>query len=344
MASDGVRFCTAPDGVKLGYSTWGSGQPLVILPGWWMSPAADRKRSYGRDFWNDLPPAHQTIGYDTRGIGASTREIHELTLELQVEDLLALANHLALDSFDLWCFHDSTAAAVSFAARYPERVRRLVLYNPWAFVPGSIGRQHTAVWRTLIEADWGLASRFFAQLLYPKGPLEAQQSSTQAIRETQSPEVAALYLEYANSYDVRDELARLTMPALVISREGPGHTPLVPLRSAQDVARAIPGAQLVVYDTAAAVCPYFEHDVYRGVVRAFLGDDPREIPLHPTLTPREIEVLQLVARGKTNREIAQQLTISSNTVDRHVSHVLSKTGSANRAEAVLYAARYGLVE
>jgi DNA-binding CsgD family transcriptional regulator len=67
------------------------------------------------------------------------------------------------------------------------------------------------------------------------------------------------------------------------------------------------------------------------------------MPLHPTLSAREIEVLRLVAQGKTNGEIAEMLVISKNTVDRHVSSVLAKTGSANRAEAVLYAARHLLV-
>lgn len=60
------------------------------------------------------------------------------------------------------------------------------------------------------------------------------------------------------------------------------------------------------------------------------------------LTPREIEVLQLVALGKTNREIANDLTISMRTVDHHMGNVLSKTDSANRAEAASYAIRHGL--
>jgi class 3 adenylate cyclase/DNA-binding CsgD family transcriptional regulator/pimeloyl-ACP methyl ester carboxylesterase len=60
------------------------------------------------------------------------------------------------------------------------------------------------------------------------------------------------------------------------------------------------------------------------------------------LTKRELEVLRLVAAGKSNREIAAELTISTNTVDRHVSNILSKTAAANRAEAAAYAARRGL--
>lgn len=61
------------------------------------------------------------------------------------------------------------------------------------------------------------------------------------------------------------------------------------------------------------------------------------------LTAREVEVLRLVAAGKSNREIADTLVISLNTVLHHVSNIFTKTGAANRAEAVSYAHRRDLV-
>ena len=60
------------------------------------------------------------------------------------------------------------------------------------------------------------------------------------------------------------------------------------------------------------------------------------------LTAREVEVLRLIAAGKSNREIAAALVISLNTVLHHVSHILDKTGVANRTEAAAYATRHGL--
>ncbi len=192
--TQGVRFCASADGTQLGYSVFGAGRPLVIVPGWWMSPETDRKRLIGRDFWDDLPPGHRVVTYDLRGIGVSSRELDDVSLERHVEDLAAVVDHLGLPSFDLWCFHDAAGAGVTFAARFPERVGQLVLYNPWVYVPRVVARQHVSVWSAIIQADWGLASRCFAQLLYPKGPLDAQESSTKAIRETQTPDVALRYL------------------------------------------------------------------------------------------------------------------------------------------------------
>jgi DNA-binding NarL/FixJ family response regulator len=60
------------------------------------------------------------------------------------------------------------------------------------------------------------------------------------------------------------------------------------------------------------------------------------------LSVREVEVLRLVAAGKSNPQIADELVISLNTVQRHVSNILAKTGLANRTEAASYATRNGL--
>ncbi|MCB9419880.1 MAG: response regulator transcription factor [Ardenticatenaceae bacterium] len=62
-----------------------------------------------------------------------------------------------------------------------------------------------------------------------------------------------------------------------------------------------------------------------------------------SLTSREMEVLQLVARGRTNQEIASRLRIDERTVRVHVSHVLQKLNLDNRTQAALYALRQGLV-
>jgi HD-GYP domain-containing protein (c-di-GMP phosphodiesterase class II) len=62
------------------------------------------------------------------------------------------------------------------------------------------------------------------------------------------------------------------------------------------------------------------------------------------LTAREVEVLQLVARGLSNKEIAERLVISRKTVGHHVEHIYAKTGTANRALASLFAASHGLIQ
>ena len=60
------------------------------------------------------------------------------------------------------------------------------------------------------------------------------------------------------------------------------------------------------------------------------------------LTQREIEVLRLIAAGKSNPEIGGELVISVRTVANHVANILNKTGTSNRVEAATYATRHGL--
>ena len=76
----------------------------------------------------------------------------------------------------------------------------------------------------------------------------------------------------------------------------------------------------------------------------FLGSPTPLSPAYPDgLTLREVEVLRLMALGRNNRQIAEDLVVSVRTVDHHVASILAKRGAANRTEAAAYAARQGLV-
>ena len=69
------------------------------------------------------------------------------------------------------------------------------------------------------------------------------------------------------------------------------------------------------------------------------GTDPLDI----SLSAREIEIIELVAEGLTNQEIADRLTISKRTVDNHVSNVFTKTGSKNRVALLNWAMDHGKI-
>jgi DNA-binding NarL/FixJ family response regulator len=75
--------------------------------------------------------------------------------------------------------------------------------------------------------------------------------------------------------------------------------------------------------------------------------DPIKLPGAPRasrpdgLTPREVEVLRLIASGRTNLEIAVQLVLSPRTVGRHITNIYTKIGARGRADATAYALRHG---
>ncbi|MGQ9927396.1 MAG: LuxR C-terminal-related transcriptional regulator [Chloroflexaceae bacterium] len=87
-------------------------------------------------------------------------------------------------------------------------------------------------------------------------------------------------------------------------------------------------------------------DVASQVLAAFrqmvVDEDVQSI--YSPLSPRELEVLELVAAGRTNKEIAQQLDISNQTVKNHVSSILRKLAVNDRTQAVVYAMRRGWIK
>jgi DNA-binding NarL/FixJ family response regulator len=87
--------------------------------------------------------------------------------------------------------------------------------------------------------------------------------------------------------------------------------------------------------------------VQRHVVAALSGAgaasaEQAEPELPDGLTPREAEVLGLIAEGLTNSEIAERLVVSAATVKTHINHIFAKAGVRDRAQAVAYAYRHGL--
>jgi DNA-binding CsgD family transcriptional regulator len=81
-----------------------------------------------------------------------------------------------------------------------------------------------------------------------------------------------------------------------------------------------------------------------AAVLAAAGHRTGRLPARPAgLTGREVEVLRLLARGLSNKEIAERLFISRRTASHHIEHIYAKTGTANRALASLFAASHGLI-
>mgnify|MGYP000440651418 FL=1 len=81
--------------------------------------------------------------------------------------------------------------------------------------------------------------------------------------------------------------------------------------------------------------------IARKLIMELKQDEPKSQPSEQVLTAREVDVLNLIAHGLSNQEIANQLMVSETTVRFHVSNILSKLHLANRTQAVLYALKEG---
>lgn len=147
-------------------------------------------------------------------------------------------------------------------------------------------------------------------------------AATKAIKE-QNPDIKVIVL---TSFTDDEHI----MPAIEAGATGY----LLKDVSAEDLARAIEGA----YQGQAQLHPEVTRKLMEQVRQ------PRKVQSQPgeDLTPRELEVLRLIASGMSNKEIGRQLVMTERTVKGHVSNILGKLNLQDRTQAALYAVRHGL--
>jgi DNA-binding CsgD family transcriptional regulator len=145
--------------------------------------------------------------------------------------------------------------------------------------------------------------------------------------------------------DITAELSPLRVPTLVLH---PINYINMPVQAAQEFASRVDHARLTLIEGS-----WSFGDATSGIraIESFLKElRSSNRPLAPSISHRsatgisgrELEVLRLISAGKSNPQIAEELVISLNTVQRHVSNILAKTGAANRTEAAGYARDRGI--
>jgi LuxR family maltose regulon positive regulatory protein len=163
--------------------------------------------------------------------------------------------------------------------------------------------------------------------------LLAEQAPTEALRLLgRLGELAAAQGRMGNLIEVR------VLQALALAARGEEPAALNALAEALTLA-APEGHARVFLDEGAPLAALLD----RLAVRPRKGASVAMAGLVEPLSARELEVLGLLAAGRTNREIAEELVVALDTVKKHVSHVLDKLGAGNRTEAVARARQLGLL-
>ncbi len=263
-----IRFCTSADGTRIAYATLGEGPPLVYVTGWGGSMELEWEHPDGRAWFEGLAQGRLLVRFDRRGLGASQREVEDFSLDAQVADIAAVVDQLDLERFDLWGNYDGAAVSVAYAAQYPDHVSRLVLWGGYARGEEIARPEAIRSLVELIRENWSLARRAMQDVLYPSGPTEVQRWSSNYLRQSVTPEVAAKYLELQTCIDVRPYLPQVMAPALVLHRRGDRN---VPIAAGRAVAALIPDARFVALEGDIAVT-YFGDTSYVGIITQFLDE------------------------------------------------------------------------
>jgi DNA-binding CsgD family transcriptional regulator len=189
----------------------------------------------------------------------------------------------------------------------------------------------------LAQQSWDL---FLQTQLPATTPTELREAEVARLKLAAKPTDFLVYLQAFSTSDVTEDLPRLAIPTLLLhGRDLPWFGP----EQATALAAQIPESRLVLLD--GGIMPATGQAL--DAIDIFLRDlAPRSSDstksLLQGLSLREQEVLRLLAAGRSNQQIADELVISLNTVRRHVSNVFDKTGCANRTEAAGYARDHGL--
>jgi pimeloyl-ACP methyl ester carboxylesterase/DNA-binding CsgD family transcriptional regulator len=355
LSSQSVGFCRSADGTRIAYARLGEGPPLVVSTCWLSHLEYDLQSPVWKHFVQRLGAISASVRYDERGFGLSDWDVSDFSFEARIADLEAVVEAAGLERFALLGMSQGGPVAIAYAHRHPERVSRVALLGSYATTVGvdtEERRQLEETFTKMIKVGWarpeGRFRRVFTDALMPGATPEQMTWVDELMRRSTTTENAVAFREARMDLDVSDLLPQLRLPTLVMHSRG---DQMNPLDGGRQLATEIPGAQLVILESDNHVLLDDEPatDVCFDELAAFLAPDvrsstpavPRQVsaasatPLD-RLTAREREVIELVAAGRDNREIAEQLTLSIRTVERHLQTIYRKldlSGSAQRTAA-----------
>jgi pimeloyl-ACP methyl ester carboxylesterase/DNA-binding CsgD family transcriptional regulator len=325
-----VRFCQAPDGVRIAYAVSGTGPPMVVSTCWLSHLQHDWESPVWRHFLDEIGRFVTIVRYDERGYGLSDWDVTDFSLEARIGDLEAVADDAGFAGFALMGMAQGGPPAIAYATRHPERVTRLLFYGSYA---GAIAspeeEEELRAFVQLIKVGWGRPQhhfrRVFTSMMIPGATEEQMRWLDELQRVAASAGTASTALWERSKADTSDLLSDLDVPTLVLHSL---RDQMNEFEYGRRLATGIRGARLVALDSDNHIVLGDEPawPVFVDEVRRFVAPDGLPTPAHDGLSPREREVLALVAQGRSNDQIAVELYLSVRTVERHLANSYAKLG------------------
>ncbi|MGA0606625.1 alpha/beta fold hydrolase [Phenylobacterium sp. VNQ135] len=244
-----VRFCTASDGVNIAYTVQGSGPPLVKAANWMTHLERDAEGPIWRHWIAEFTQGRAFVRYDQRGNGLSDWKAR-FSFEAFVDDLEQVVDAAGLERFDLLGISQGAGVAVAYAARHPERVRRIVLLGAftrgWALRGTPEERERREAVLTLTRTGWDLDTpaflQMFTSLFIPDSSPEDQHWFNTTQKLSTNGENAYAIQRSGADMDVDHLLPQIKAPTLIAHRRGDA---VVPFEVGREIASRIPGARFL---------------------------------------------------------------------------------------------------
>jgi pimeloyl-ACP methyl ester carboxylesterase/DNA-binding CsgD family transcriptional regulator len=341
-----IRFCRSFDGTRIAFAATGKGPPILKAPHWLTHLEYEWQSPIWRPWIEAFSSDYTLVRLDERGCGLSEREPRDFSFDAFVRDMEAVADAAGLEKFALFGHSQGGAVAIEYAARHPERVTHLVLLG--AYLRGSLRRAATPETEAeilaqlkLVELGWGREDasyrQMFAMQFLPGGSLEQVRSLSELQKVSSSPGNAVQILRTAFQLQVRAAAPQVRCPTLVLHARGDMR---VPFEEGCLAASEIPGARMVPLDTRNHIL--LEHEPAFGQFFEQLRGFVSHGPSFSGLTAREAQILEHIAQGLDNAQIAARLELSEKTVRNHITSVFDKIGVESRAQAIVLARERGL--
>lgn len=334
-----IKYARTDDNVSIAYWTSGTGRPFVHLTLGTIALQGEFDIPECKRWYERLCEGWQLVRFNNRGEGLSDRTAAGRSLEDGVRDLAAVVDKLQLDRFVLFAPWYGGPPAIVYTALHPERVSHLVLWCTFARGQDWLKQPQLQAVISLADKDWTAYTEAVAHVMFGWSRGHVANRHAALLRESVSPEFLKGFYSLVSQWDASSFLEQISVPTLVLQREQ--HS--LGIEVARGLAASIPHGRLLLVP-GESVAPYLEDsEAVIEAIEQFASEDVAAgRGASSILTEREAQVLRLVAAGRSNREIAEALTISVNTADRHVSNILTKISASNRAVAASYAVRNGI--
>ena len=219
----------------------GEGTPVVYLPGFVSHIEIDRELPCWYGLMERIERFARLVTFDKRGTGLSDRSLGVGTLEDRMDDIRAVYDACGLDRASIVAVSEGGPLAILFAATYPERVSRLVLYSTYANLAAYA--EGISAFTSAIEDGWGTG--FLADLVVQHCDEAGRAALARFERYACTPTMAAEKLRSDAALDVRDVLGVVGAPTLVMHNRD---DPFTPIETSRVLADGIPNARFIELD------------------------------------------------------------------------------------------------